>query len=146
MALFASNRDSLPRGHVQMRSIYGIATYIGKPLSFRALIAVRLGNVGEDSRSAGCATGVPDCTGGEALATVHVVKGARRQGALTVSYSSDSYAATDGWSLSGMLSWFPDGFVMPWIAAAAVVVSVISGFVYSILSPPFWFWRLVAAS
>jgi len=38
---------ALPRRHVHMRSIYGIDTHIGKPLSFRTLIAVRLGNVGE---------------------------------------------------------------------------------------------------
>jgi hypothetical protein len=38
---------ALPRGHVHMRSIHGIDTNAGKPLSFRTLIAVRLGNVGE---------------------------------------------------------------------------------------------------
>ena len=38
---------ALPRGHIHMRSIYGIDANVGEPLSFRTLIAVRLGNVGE---------------------------------------------------------------------------------------------------
>lgn len=38
---------ALPRGHVHLRSIDGIDTNVGKPLSFRTLIAVRLGNAGE---------------------------------------------------------------------------------------------------
>ena len=38
---------ALPRGHVHRRSIYGIDANVGEPLSFRTLIAVRLGNVGE---------------------------------------------------------------------------------------------------
>ena len=38
---------ALPRGHIHMRSIDGIDPNVGKPLSFRTLIAVRLGNVGE---------------------------------------------------------------------------------------------------
>ncbi len=38
---------ALPRSHIHMRSIYGIDANVGEPLSFRTLIAVRLGNVGE---------------------------------------------------------------------------------------------------
>src|SRR6516225_2222395 len=38
---------ALPRGHIHMRSIYGIDANVGEPLSFGTLIAVRLGNVGE---------------------------------------------------------------------------------------------------
>ena len=38
---------ALPRGHIHMRSIYGIDANISESLSFRTLIAVRLGNVGE---------------------------------------------------------------------------------------------------
>ena len=40
---------ALPRSHIHMRSIYGIDTDVGKPLSFGTLIAVRLGNVGNFS-------------------------------------------------------------------------------------------------
>src|ERR1700747_1872992 len=38
---------AFPRGHVHVRSIDGIDTNVGKPLSFRTLIAVCFRSVGE---------------------------------------------------------------------------------------------------
>src|SRR5260370_12376201 len=38
---------AFPRGHIHMRSIYGIDTDVGKPLSFRTLIAVCFRSAGE---------------------------------------------------------------------------------------------------